>query len=115
MIVSAGRGVALEGLGRRVEADAAFDDVFSQTHELPASTRARLAWAYGFAISTRDPEKALKAFDDALRQDPRNAQAFYGRAMIAMGRGNDAERSGTSTGRSRPTPAAWNPVATAPS
>jgi eukaryotic-like serine/threonine-protein kinase len=90
-IVSAGRGVALEGLGRHPEADAAFHDAFARTEYHPASTRARLAWAYGFAISARDPERALAAFEDALRHEPRNARAFYGRAMIAMGRGKDAE------------------------
>ncbi len=65
--------------GSRAEADG-----------LPAPTRARLAWAYGFAISARDAVRARTAFDDALRFDPRNAQALYGRAMIAMGRGEDA-------------------------
>ncbi len=62
----------------------------AEADRLPAPTRARLAWAYGFAISARDADRARKAFDDALRFDPRNAQAFYGRAMIAMGRGEDA-------------------------
>ena len=56
--VSAGRGVALERLGRHDEADAAFADCFAQAGGLRASARARLAWAYGFAISARDPAKA---------------------------------------------------------
>ena len=52
-----------------------------------AAARARLAWAYGFAISARDPDKARAAFDEALRHDPRNSQALYGLAMLAMSRG----------------------------
>ncbi len=90
-IVSAGRGVALEGLGRHEEADAAFQDAHARSIGLAPSARARLAWAYGFAISGRDPDRARRAFDEALRHDPHNAQALYGRAMIAMARGNDAE------------------------
>jgi serine/threonine protein kinase/predicted Zn-dependent protease len=90
-VVSAGRGVALEGLGRHGEADAAFHDGFAHSDGLPAPARARLAWAYGFAISARDPDRARGAFNDALRHDPRNAQALYGRAMIAMVQGKDAE------------------------
>jgi serine/threonine protein kinase/lipoprotein NlpI len=91
-IISTGRGIALEGLGRHDEADAAFAQGFARAEadSLPAPTRARLAWAYGFAISARDAVRARAAFGDALRFDPRNAQAFYGRAMIAMGRGEDA-------------------------
>ena len=88
-VVSAGRGVALEGLARHGEADAAFHDAFAQTNGLPDLTRARLAWAYGFAIAARDPGRALAAFDEALRHDPRNTQALYGRAMLAMGRGDE--------------------------
>ena len=89
--VCAGRGVALEGLGRDREADTAFADCFARAGGLPASTRARLAWAYGFAIAGRDPEKARAAFDDALHHEPRNALALYGRGMLAMSQGNNAE------------------------
>ncbi len=89
--VSAGRGIALEGLARHREADSAFADCFANVAGLPAATRARLAWACGFAISERDPDRARAAFDDSLRYDPRNFQALYGRAMLAMARGKDAE------------------------
>ena len=90
-IISIGRGIALEGPGRHDEADAAFSEGFAreEADRLPAPTRARMAWAYGFAISDRDSVRAGAAFDAALRFDPRNAQAFYGRAMIAMGQGED--------------------------
>jgi len=89
--VSAGRGIALESLGRHPEADAAFADCFARAEGLPASTRARLAWAYGFAISARDPNKARAAFDEALRHNPRDFQSLYGLAMLAMSRGKNAE------------------------
>ncbi len=89
--ISAGRGIALEGLGRHHEADRAFADCFGHADVLPASARARLAWSYGFALSARDPNKARAAFDDALRIDPRSSQALYGLAMLAMSRGRNAE------------------------
>jgi tetratricopeptide (TPR) repeat protein len=89
--VSAGRGVALESLGRHREADGAFADCFARARDLPDSTRARLAWAYGFAISARDQGKARAAFDDALRHNPRDFQALYGRAMLAMSQSKNAE------------------------
>jgi eukaryotic-like serine/threonine-protein kinase len=89
--VSAGRGVALEGLGHHREADSAFADCFARALGLPATTRSRLAWAYGFAISGRDPDRARAAFDDALSHDPHSSQALYGRAMLAMSQGKNAE------------------------
>jgi serine/threonine protein kinase/tetratricopeptide (TPR) repeat protein len=89
--VSAGRAIALERQGRHREADAAFGDCFAHADGLPRSTRARLAWAYGFAISARDSEKARGAFDQALLYDPGNSQALYGRAMLAMSLGKTAE------------------------
>ena len=89
--VSAGRGIALERQGRHREADTAFADCFAHADGLPASARARLAWAYGFAISSRDPGKARGAFERALRHDPGNSQAHYGRAMLAMSRGKNGE------------------------
>jgi serine/threonine protein kinase/Tfp pilus assembly protein PilF len=85
--VSAGRGVALERLGRHGEADAAFAEGFAQAGGLTAEARARLASAYGFAIAAHDPARARVAFDEALRHDPRDARALYGLGMIAMTRG----------------------------
>src|SRR5207237_2259868 len=40
----AGRGVALEGLGRFAEADAAFAEAFAHAETLPAAARARIGW-----------------------------------------------------------------------
>jgi serine/threonine protein kinase/Tfp pilus assembly protein PilF len=88
--ISAGRGVALERLGRHEEADAAFADGFAQAGGLDPAARARLARSYGFAISARDPGRARAAFDEALRHDPRDARSLYGLGMLAMGRGEDA-------------------------
>jgi tetratricopeptide (TPR) repeat protein len=85
--LAAGRGLALEGLGRHAEADAAFRQAFAlATQADPA--RLRLKWTYGFAVSSRLPEQAQAAFDEVLRQDPRHPQALYGRAMLAMNRGD---------------------------
>jgi eukaryotic-like serine/threonine-protein kinase len=89
--VVAGRGVALERLGRHREADAAFTQCFALARSLPAAARARLFWAYGFAVSAREPDKAQSAFDRALSLDPGNSQALYGRAMLAMSRGKNVE------------------------
>jgi tetratricopeptide (TPR) repeat protein len=89
--ISAGRGIALERLDRYQEADAAFAACFAHADALPKATRVRLSWAYGFAISARLPQKADAAFDDALRLDPGNAQAVYGKAMLAMSAGQNAE------------------------
>ena len=48
------------------EADAAFADGFAQAGGLAASARARLAWAYGFAIAARDPDEGPRG----LRRRP---------------------------------------------
>jgi serine/threonine protein kinase/Tfp pilus assembly protein PilF len=89
--LAAGRGIALEGLGRPRQADAAFADSVAMAGALPAPARARLAWARGFAFAARDPARARSAFDEALRHDPHNFPALYGRAMLAMGQGREAE------------------------
>jgi serine/threonine protein kinase/tetratricopeptide (TPR) repeat protein len=85
--LAAGRGLALEGLGRHGEADAAFREAFALA-PYPDPARVRLKWTYGFAVSARLPERAQSAFDEVLRQDPRHPQALYGRAMLAMNRGD---------------------------
>ena len=54
----------------------------------PDPARIRLKWTYGFAVSARLPGQAQEAFDEVLRQDPRHPQALYGRAMLAMNRGD---------------------------
>jgi eukaryotic-like serine/threonine-protein kinase len=86
----AGRGMALEALGRHAEAEAAFRDAFGLA---PAGDPAhlRLRWTYGFAISSRLPDAARAAFDDVLQNDPRHPQSLYGRAMLAMERGENDE------------------------
>ncbi len=84
----AGRGMALEALGRPEEAGAAFDAAFARAGALAAPARARLWWSYGFAVAPRRPERAAQAFDTALREDPGQPQALYGRAMLAAERGD---------------------------
>ena len=85
--LTAGRGLALEALGRHAEADAAFHEAFALAPR-PDPARLRLQWTYGFAVSARLPEQAQAAFDEVLRQDPRHPQALYGRAMLAMQHGD---------------------------
>jgi serine/threonine protein kinase/tetratricopeptide (TPR) repeat protein len=89
--VHAGRGIALEAVGRSAEADAAFVACFARAGALPTAARARLGWTYGFAISRRRPDQAAQAFDAVLRDDPAQPQALYGRAMLAAERGDLAE------------------------
>ena len=82
----AGRGIALEALGRDAEADSAFQVAFALApHNDPAHVR--LLWTYGFAVASRLPSEATEAFDDVLRHDPHHPQALYGKAMQAMDRG----------------------------
>jgi serine/threonine protein kinase/Flp pilus assembly protein TadD len=83
----AGRGLALEALGRHAEADAAFQRAFSLA-PYPDPAFIRIKWTYAFAVSARLPEQARLAFDDVLRHDPRHPQALYGQAMLAMSRGD---------------------------
>ena len=55
----AGRGIALEALGRHVEADAAFRDAFALA---PAGDPAhlRLRWTYGFAEMAKEQRGELR-------------------------------------------------------
>jgi len=94
LVVKAGRSIALEGLRRSVEADAAFGEALAGLAELSPPLRLRIRRAYGFAISLRRPETARAAFDDILREDPNNAQALYGCAMLAMRQGAANEAIG---------------------
>jgi serine/threonine protein kinase/tetratricopeptide (TPR) repeat protein len=87
-VLHAGRGMALEGLGRHDEADTAFDAAFARAGALAAPARVRLRWTYGFAVAPRHPDRAARAFDAALRDDPAQPQALYGRAMLAAERGD---------------------------
>jgi serine/threonine protein kinase/tetratricopeptide (TPR) repeat protein len=82
----AGRGIALEALGRHAEADSAFRVAFALAPQ-PDAVHIRLNWTYGFAVASRLPQKAEEAFDDVLRHEPQHPQALYGQAMLAMDRG----------------------------
>jgi tetratricopeptide (TPR) repeat protein len=46
---------------------------------------------YGFAVAARLPEEARDAFDAVLDEEPENAQALYGCAMLLDGQGKGAE------------------------
>jgi serine/threonine protein kinase/tetratricopeptide (TPR) repeat protein len=78
----AGRGVALERLGRPKEADSAFREAEERAAALPKEQRLRLRWVYGFAVALRLPQQARAAFDAVLTEEPANAQALYGRALL---------------------------------
>ncbi|AGA30724.1 protein kinase domain-containing protein [Singulisphaera acidiphila] len=83
-VIHAGRGIALEALGRHTEADAEFREAFDRAAPGPGPERTRFLWTYGFAVADRIPEAAMAAFDEVLRHEPRHPQALYGRAMLAM-------------------------------
>jgi eukaryotic-like serine/threonine-protein kinase len=89
--VSAGRGVALEGLGQAAEADAAFATAFARSPNLADPVAVRIRWVYGFAVFKRLPDKALAAFDEVLATQPEHPQALYGRAMLLSRTNQDAE------------------------
>ena len=88
----ASRGMALEGLGRHEAADAAFRPILEKVETLPATTRQRVLWAYGFAVSQRLPGAAKNAFESVVKGDPQNLQALYGLAMLAM-QEDDSDRA----------------------
>ena len=56
--------------------------------------RLRVNWTYGFAVASRLPDEARRAFEEVLKQDPQNKEALYGLAMLAMTRGNNPEALG---------------------
>jgi serine/threonine protein kinase/tetratricopeptide (TPR) repeat protein len=87
----AGRGVALERLGKPQEADAAFQIALARTASDPGGTGARIRCVYGFAVSARLPEKARAAFDDILRVQPQHPQALYGCAMLLVEQGRQKD------------------------
>jgi serine/threonine protein kinase/Tfp pilus assembly protein PilF len=89
--LAAGRGIALEGLGRHAAADALFARAFDTIGPGPSAARTRLLWTYGFAVSARLPAKASAAFEEVLKDDPRHPQALYGLAMLAMTDGRNQE------------------------
>ncbi len=89
--LSAGRGIALEAMGRHDEADEAFKDAFARVPPRRDPARARLYWTYGFAVAARLPARSREAFDEVLLQDPKHLQALYGRAMLAAEAGRLGE------------------------
>src|SRR5207244_1339638 len=80
----AGLGLALEGLGRSAEADAAFREAFQQSSKADDEALTRLRLSYGFGVSARLPEKAGEAFAAVLQKNPNHPQALYGQAMLLM-------------------------------
>jgi serine/threonine protein kinase/Flp pilus assembly protein TadD len=80
----AGRGIALEGLGRSAEADAAFGRAFARMEKASVAVRSRIRWTYGFAVATRLPKKARQAFHLVLEENPNHAEALYGCGMLLM-------------------------------
>jgi tetratricopeptide (TPR) repeat protein len=83
-VLLAGRGCALEGLGRSDEADETFRIALQHADQEPSATKAQVQWAYAFAVLTRLPEPARQIFQDALQKNAKQPQALYGMAMLAV-------------------------------
>jgi serine/threonine protein kinase/tetratricopeptide (TPR) repeat protein len=84
----AGRGIALEHLGKSAEADAAFARAWKlDPHNIP------MRLAYGFTIFRRLPDRAEEAFTEVLDRDPRNVRALYGLGMLRVHK-NSSSRKG---------------------
>src|SRR5262249_56894524 len=60
-VLHTGRGVALEGLGRHPDADAAFAAAFNRAEKATADVRVRLRWVYGVAVAARLAARARAA------------------------------------------------------
>jgi tetratricopeptide (TPR) repeat protein len=88
------RGQALEGLHRSDEADAAFEIALNDDHlaALSASQKHQLLCSFGFAVSTRRPRDADQAFASVPSDDPKYAEALYGRGLLAAN-GQRVERA----------------------
>jgi tetratricopeptide (TPR) repeat protein len=86
-----GMGIALEGLGRSEEADAAFTRAEERARSAPPEVRQRVRRAYGFAVAERLPGRARKAFQQVLDESPDDPEALYGRGMLHDRRGEQAE------------------------
>jgi serine/threonine protein kinase/Tfp pilus assembly protein PilF len=84
LAAQAGRGEALEALGRCAEADAAFAAAFAPGRSAAADIRARALRAYAFRVHARLPRRAREAFAEALRHDPNDAEVHYGQAMLLL-------------------------------
>jgi serine/threonine protein kinase/tetratricopeptide (TPR) repeat protein len=86
----ASRGMALEGLGRFTEAEESFRTAFAGLSTLSPELQSPIRYAYGLAVLRRTPDKAQAVFDQVLRDDPRQPQALYGRAAVAMRKQDEA-------------------------
>ena len=62
--------------------------------------RVSVLWVYGSAIALRRPARARAAFEQALREEPNNAQALYGCGMLLERQG--PEHAGGRGGRGGP-------------
>ncbi len=77
------RGQALEGLQRPADADAAFASAFANVSSLPEPIRHQLFCSYGFAVCSRLPAEAQKAFRKIPSDDPKYPEALYGLGLLA--------------------------------
>jgi tetratricopeptide (TPR) repeat protein len=77
VVVHAGRGIALEYLGRPRQADAAFETAWKRDPD-----HVPMLLGYAFAVARRRPAQARAAFMKVLRREPRNPRALYGRGML---------------------------------
>lgn len=84
-VLHALRGQALEGLHRSDEADAAFAIALNEDNlaKLPESERHQLLCSFGFAVASRRPQDAEKAFARIPSDDPKFPEALYGRGLLA--------------------------------
>jgi eukaryotic-like serine/threonine-protein kinase len=77
-----GLGIALEGLGRHAEADAAFTQAEERAASATPEVRQRVRRAYGFAVAARLPDQARSAFLSVLHEYPTDAESLYGCGML---------------------------------
>lgn len=84
-VVQALRGQALEGLRRSNEADAAFDIALNEDNltKLLPTQQHQLLCSVGFALSSRRPQEAERAFTRIPSDDPKFPEALYGRGLLA--------------------------------
>jgi len=86
--VAAGRGIALERLGRFMEADEAFGQAgIDSTDDL------NMLLGYAFAVCDRLPKESRKAFIKILDKDQRNPMALYGYAMLLARQSRQSEEA----------------------
>src|SRR5262249_15534928 len=90
-ILHAGRGAALEGLGKHRQADDALAAMESRARALPDNLRVPLLLRHGFTVYKRLPGQADGSFAAVLRHQPHHPQALYGRAMLLVEQKQEAE------------------------